>query len=152
MLEFSRLNSSAKNWRKSELFNGANSSSDVPRAAAPEEDSGVMISTLIEDAVEAACLGFDHQSTKQEGTKSAFNDHSATLILDIDDARNPDWQFSVSSGSWRRVCLNIVLNALKYTPSGYIVVSLQKKWGQSKASGERTALVELTVGLHFLLC
>lgn len=133
------------------MFVDGKSISDVPRADAPEEEkAGVMISALIEDAVEAACLGFDHQSTTREGTENAFNDHSATLVLDIEDARNPDWQFFVSSGSWRRVCLNIVLNALKYTPSGYIVVSLQKKWVQGKVRRERTALVELVVGCPHL--
>lgn len=104
-----------------------------------------MISTLIEDAVEAACLGFDDQSTKQQGSSSVYSEQSAMLTLDIDDARNPEWHFCVPSGSWKRICLNVVLNALKYTPTGYIVVTLKKKLVKKKGSRERSALVELVV-------
>lgn len=111
-----------------------------------EVDSGVMISTLTEDAVNAACLGFDHQTTKPDGTSGAGIEHLTVLTLSIDEAQSPDWLLCVASGSWKRIYLNLVLNALKYTPSGYISVTLRKKSVQKKAGRERAALVELVVG------
>ena len=46
------------------------------------------------------------------------------------------------------MCLNLLLNALKYTPNGYIVVTLQKKWLRKMAGRERSALVELVVSFR----
>lgn len=119
--------------------------SDVDITDAPDTESGSMINTLTEDAVNTACLGFDHQSLQSKGSNSADDDHFAVLILNIEDAQNTDWLFSVSSGSWKRVCINLVSNALKYTPSGYIDVTLRKKLLQQKPGKERSALIELVV-------
>lgn len=104
-----------------------------------------MVSTLTEDAVNAACLGFDHQTTRHEGTSSASDENHAVVNLSIDDAQNPDWLLCVPSGSWKRICLNLILNALKYTPSGYISVILRKKSLTKRDGGEQTSLVELVV-------
>lgn len=96
-----------------------------------------MIDMLTEDAVNTACLGFDHQKLQLETNSS----HSATLILNIEDAKGPDWMVSIASGSWKRICINLVSNALKYTPHGYINVTLRKKPLQRKAG----MLVEFVV-------
>lgn len=119
-------------------------SSDVGVADAPDTDSGFMINALTEDAVNAACLGFNHQSLKSK------NSHGAVLILNIEDAQSSDWLFSVASGSWKRVCINLVSNALKYTPSGYINVTLRKSLLQQKPGKQRSALIELVVSWAFI--
>jgi signal transduction histidine kinase len=67
------------------------------------------------------------------------------LILNIEDAKSSDWMFSIASGSWKRICINLVSNALKYTPSGYINVTLRKKPLQRKPGKERGMLVEFVV-------
>lgn len=107
-----------------------------------------MVSTLTEDAVNAACVGFDHQTIKHDGTSGANDEQLPVLSLSIDEAQSPDWLLCVPSGSWKRICLNLILNALKYTPSGYIFVSLRKKSLQKPAGGEQTSLVEFVVGLN----
>lgn len=110
-------------------------------------ESGVLISTLTEEAVNAACQGFKHQSMKQHGTSEHGDEQSAVLTLDIEEPQNPDWLLSLASGSWKRICLNLVVNALKYTPCGYISVSLRKRWLQKRLGREQVALVELVVSL-----
>ena len=104
-----------------------------------------MVNVLTEDAVNTACLGFDHQSLQSKLPSGANGEHFATLILNIEDAQSSDWLFSIASGSWKRICINLVSNALKYTPSGYISVTLRKKVLQRKPGKERSALVELVV-------
>lgn len=107
------------------------------------------ISTLTEDAVTAARLGFEQPSVRSQDLQGVENDHSAVLILNIEDALSPDWMFSVASGSWKRICINLVTNALKYTPSGYINVTLHKMTLKRKPGKPQTALIELVVGrLH----
>lgn len=119
--------------------------SDADIADARDIEPGSMINALTEDAVNAACLGFDHQSLQSKNSHGADDDHFAVLILDIEDAQSLDWLFSVASGSWKRVCINLVSNALKYTPSGYINVTLRKKLLQQRPGKERCALIELVV-------
>ena len=53
--------------------------------------------------------------------------------------------FSIASGSWKRICINLISNALKYTPSGYINVTLRKKLLSRRPGKERDALVEFVV-------
>lgn len=64
-----------------------------------DEESGFMINVLTEDAVNTACLGFDHQSFQSKLSSGANGEHFATLILNIEDAQSPDWLFSIASGS-----------------------------------------------------
>lgn len=109
-----------------------------------------MINSLTEDAVNAACLGFDHQSLPSKRSHGSDDDHFAALILNIEDSRNPDWLFSIASGSWKRICINLVSNALKYTPSGYINVTLRKTWLKRKPGKGRSAMVELMVSYSHL--
>jgi hypothetical protein len=115
-----------------------------------EAESGFNISTLTEEAVTAACLGFDQRRLPPQDLHGANGVHSAVLVLNIDEALGLDWMFSIASGSWKRICINLVSNALKYTPSGYINVTLRKTWLKRKASIPRTALVELVVSLPYI--
>jgi len=117
---------------------------DVSVALASNE-SGTDINILTEDAVTAACLGFDLRILQSRDLHGGDGDHPATLILIIEEALSCDWSFSVASGSWKRICMNLVSNALKYTPSGYILVTLRKTLLKRKPGKQQIALVELTV-------
>ncbi|KAL4986508.1 hypothetical protein BDW68DRAFT_163119 [Aspergillus falconensis] len=84
-----------------------------------------------------------------EGPLSAFNE-SLTVIYDV--APDIQWLFETQAGAWRRVLMNLFGNALKYTQSGYILVSLKASTqaptkGRRLSRGENadTATVTLTV-------
>lgn len=98
-----------------------------------------MVSTLTEDAVNAACLGYKTSDTSDK--------NRAVLSLNIDEAQSPDWLLSVPSGSWKRICLNLISNALKYTPSGYICATLRKKQLDTRDGKEKRSVVEFVVSL-----
>ncbi|OQE25233.1 hypothetical protein PENSTE_c006G08683 [Penicillium steckii] len=46
-----------------------------------------------------------------------------TVIFDIEP--NTEWDFDTHAGAWRRILMNILGNALKYTSSGYIYLGLK---------------------------
>ena len=116
-----------------------------------EVESAFNLSTLTEDAVSAACLGFDQRGQRPQDAHGAETDHPATLILNIAEALSADWMFHVASGSWKRICINLVANALKYTPSGFISVTLGMVGGEGGGHAKRakrkpqTTVVELVV-------
>lgn len=120
-------------------------STTTSETSLPDAESAFMIDMLTEDAVNTACLGFDHQSLQSNTAHGTNSSHSATLILNIEDAKSSDWMVSIASGSWKRICINLVSNALKYTPSGQIVVTLRKRPLPRKPGKERGMLVEFVV-------
>jgi signal transduction histidine kinase len=127
------------------LTGQAGTTASEARAAYADTESGVNISTLTEDAVTAARLGFEQPSVRSQDLCGVETDRSAVLILNIEDALSADWMFSVASGSWKRICINLVTNALKYTPSGYINVTLHKTMLKRKPNKPQNALIELIV-------
>jgi hypothetical protein len=62
-------------------------------------------------------------------------------VLDV--AHEDDWIYCFPVGSWRRIVMNIFGNAIKYTESGHIQVSLRASDG-SRATGAPTT-VTLTI-------
>ncbi|KAF7900871.1 hypothetical protein EAF00_003092 [Botryotinia globosa] len=66
-----------------------------------------------------------------------------SVILDVDHKSN--WTFLTQPGAWKRILMNIFGNALKYTTSGLIKVSLGCKTATSTSSRVNQALVTLTI-------
>ena len=59
------------------------------------------------------------------------------LIITINIGKRPSWVFPVSVGSWKRIVMNLFSNALKYTNTGGIEVSLKVVQRQDKAGKPR---------------
>ncbi|PLN76814.1 hypothetical protein BDW42DRAFT_188434 [Aspergillus taichungensis] len=58
------------------------------------------------------------------GSKPRGNQfHEVTVIFDIQYGAN--WEFFTHAGAWRRILMNVLGNALKYTESGYIYLGLK---------------------------
>jgi Histidine kinase-, DNA gyrase B-, and HSP90-like ATPase len=57
-----------------------------------------------------------------------------SVVLRITDQN--DWKLQSVSGAWRRIIMNILGNALKYTEAGFIEVSLRKLRNESKSTTE----------------
>jgi signal transduction histidine kinase len=96
--------------------------------------SYVPVSGAVMDAGSTAS-GSEAEPTITAKRKSCF------IVLDI--AQQDNWVYSFPIGSWRRIVMNIFGNAIKYTETGHIHVSLRVHDG-SRVTGAPTAVV-LTV-------
>ncbi|OQD87077.1 hypothetical protein PENANT_c006G04209 [Penicillium antarcticum] len=139
---------------------------DPWRPKAPDEVSARLdppvstnIAILTEDVVDSVCLGHSHiqRSTmpidhpigespilsSTPSNKTDFNPN-VEVILDISDN---DWFYNVQPGSLRRIVMNLLGNALKYTKKGLVSVSIQateNSKGRSRRQGLED-MVTLTV-------
>lgn len=83
-------------------------------------DVDVALDQITEEVVETAVYSF----CCSRDTETVLN-RKVAVVLDIDRTPDIDWHCSVALGAWKRICINLVSNALKYTSEGHIRVSLK---------------------------
>lgn len=97
------------------------------------------LDTLIEDVADSLYVG--HRSlinaskiagrylqtgtSMTSGAAKTNNPDDLSVIIQIEDLGS--WNIQSLSGGWRRIVMNILGNAFKFTRSGYIEISLAKK-------------------------
>ncbi|KAG9197266.1 hypothetical protein G6514_001905 [Epicoccum nigrum] len=119
------------NFKSQRLRKGAVKSSKIGRNIVPPAenvsadglkalDTSVALDDVTEDTVISCVASFNY------GRKTNEQTHTPVL-LDIDRSNCKAWHCSLATGGWKRVCINLVTNALKYTPSGSIQVSLKQE-------------------------
>lgn len=101
--------------------------------------SDIDLGTLVEEVMTASIAGHrfrDQFRTGLEidlirGPKTPLPDNGSlsvqnlvTVVCDVQPSVN--WIFSTESGAWRRILMNLLGNALKYTTAGYIYVKLRQ--------------------------
>ncbi|EED14644.1 sensor histidine kinase/response regulator, putative [Talaromyces stipitatus ATCC 10500] len=103
---------------------------------------------LLEDVVNALYTGNLHVSrylgtaTDYEKQKTKQDMGSMSVVLRVADQGN--WKLRSISGSWRRIIMSIFGNALKYTQSGFIEVSLCKFRKEPEISAPEFAHLSVT--------
>ena len=83
-------------------------------------DADVLLDQTTEEVVESTVYSFISSRNKE-----TLKSRRVSVILDIDRSAESNWRCRVASGGWKRICINLVSNALKYTREGYILVSLK---------------------------
>lgn len=83
-------------------------------------EADVALDIVTEEVVESAVYSFCCSRDKQ-----VILDRKVAVILDIDRSLDIDWRCRLPLGGWKRICINLVSNALKYTSEGYIHISLR---------------------------
>ncbi|KIW00177.1 uncharacterized protein PV09_08218 [Verruconis gallopava] len=96
------------------------------------------LSLLVQDVVEAVNLGHMSKTAFQNSQQAHavfttlaelaeaegdFPDHSVIVTVNIE--KRPSWVTKLDPGAWKRIVMNIVGNALKYTRAGHVEVGLK---------------------------
>lgn len=93
-------------------------------------ESQVDIASILEETAASVAASSNQLAKRHPGSRTNLNPTglataqvlSVPIILDIE--QQPTWSFQTEPGSWRRIALNLIGNALKYTTEGHISVKL----------------------------
>ncbi|EME82497.1 uncharacterized protein MYCFIDRAFT_215705 [Pseudocercospora fijiensis CIRAD86] len=102
-------------------------------------DADVALDQVTEEIVETAVYSFCCSRDAESVLK-----RKVAIILDIDRGTDIDWRCCVAVGAWKRICINLVSNALKYTHQGHIRVCLSAKPAMDKKPSEKKKRFNVT--------
>jgi signal transduction histidine kinase len=83
-------------------------------------EMNVVLDDVTEDVVLSSVYSFYYNHDTADNIQTS-------VILDIDRSEGTAWRCQLATGGWKRVCMNLVINALKYTPLGFVHVSLKQR-------------------------
>jgi len=166
VLDFAKINNFTKpkrNERKDER-----SSDERPRSRMMGLSVDIDVSVITEDVIDAVYAGHEFQGNSSlgmtdeasgspsEGLRRSRVNHSDTipdrpalkkgpLAIIVDIGWRSNWNFNTQSGALRRVLMNLVGNALKYTDAGWVKVSLQSKDIRPTSSQSQQSTITIIV-------
>ncbi|OIW25120.1 hypothetical protein CONLIGDRAFT_718019 [Coniochaeta ligniaria NRRL 30616] len=144
----------------------------LPRSSSgmPSLCVDVDLSLLVEDVVDSVFAGHEFQGNSSlvvtdeasgyppEGlrrsngiikedstTRIQHTSKKARIDVVMDIGWRPNWVFSTQSGALRRILMNLFGNALKYTESGWVKVSLQAEDIKSAPSQPQRSVITISV-------
>ncbi|KAI2481136.1 BaeS Signal transduction histidine kinase [Pyrenophora tritici-repentis] len=127
LLEYSKVNSRAGAAQRGGMVS-KHSATNARPSSVP-----VDLVSMVEEVLETVSLGHDYASRIVSGLEQerqrGLDPPSETVSLEpivvtthVEKGR--DWVLPIEQGAWKRILLNVISNALKYTKKGYIDVRL----------------------------
>lgn len=95
---------------------------------------------LTEEVIDSVYAG---RYRTKPSNDSSFLQMAVVVILDI--TWQPDWNFKINVGAFRRVLMNLFSNALKYTDTGFVKVAVTLNHQRSPHEGKSHPTLYLTV-------
>ncbi|KAI4743166.1 hypothetical protein E4T50_06447 [Aureobasidium sp. EXF-12298] len=146
VLDYAKINKLGRNrMKKDAKMNRLASATDSPSESlsiSAEIDLGL----VVEEVVEAVCAGHAfkkmhtgelksregpvitmsrHSSSAKASTADGGNLHEGEIAVLLDVSPRASWMVRTQPGALRRIIMNLLGNALKYTPKGWVAVSLR---------------------------
>ncbi|KFY34081.1 hypothetical protein V494_07075 [Pseudogymnoascus sp. VKM F-4513 (FW-928)] len=93
--------------------------------------------------------GVGNEDTKADpdSPKAAPYAHPVEVILDFEDR---DWMFKIIPGALRRIIMNTVSNAMKFTNSGFVLVQLRVKQADGRQSDPTSRVGQKILALNVI--
>lgn len=83
-------------------------------------------------------------STSDSGSESTTVTKRKACYIVLDMSNEHDWVYCFPIGSWRRIVMNIFGNAVKYTETGHIYVSLRSHESSTATGAPTTVMLTIT--------
>ncbi|TVY78234.1 Autoinducer 2 sensor kinase/phosphatase LuxQ [Lachnellula suecica] len=131
VLDFSKVNRKTKNKSRISKFGGRRKKKIFKQQQPVDNDAedAADMCVLSEEVIESIYAGhsvsksvLDPSSKFKRNSSIISKDLPLTIITDI--GFHPSWTFDMDPGAWSRILMNLFGNAMKYTKSGFIKVSL----------------------------
>ncbi|KAL3442733.1 hypothetical protein BJX65DRAFT_213285 [Aspergillus insuetus] len=143
LLDYAKINT----MTRSDHRNGNGQNRDMksnPEGAVSGSRQDEDLSVLVQEVVEGLLAGAQYQRNGPNSNNNGPQRGSESRLMTIVDIEWKDsWLYSVHSGAWRRVVMNLFGNALKYTNSGYI--QLLMKGDNLTVDGQKKPAVHITI-------
>ncbi|KAH7124866.1 hypothetical protein B0J13DRAFT_565739 [Dactylonectria estremocensis] len=110
--------------------------------------SDVALDRLAEEVIETVTIGHSfHYTAMPQGPRwlPPDTDHVGKVQITVDIDHRKPWVFRTAPGAIRRIIMNILGNALKYTPQGHVKISLKQEKGTPHKGPRKSTTVILTV-------
>jgi signal transduction histidine kinase/CheY-like chemotaxis protein len=154
VLDFSKVVSLERTWRSLKRRKEPIFDSKGMDTLASHLDTYVVtdIAVLVEEVVEGICLGHSYGQNSTASAdqpivlshivpKTSPTHSSVDVIIDV---AHRDWVYSTQPGALRRIIMNLFGNAMKYTDSGRVTLSLEVS-DQSEGISVRQDLKDLII-------
>ncbi|RFU31539.1 hypothetical protein B7463_g4830, partial [Scytalidium lignicola] len=158
VLDFSKVNKKVKHHktkrRKRRSEKGSKDRLDRRGSVVQSLEDVEDLCTISEEVVDSVYAGTSmskryphvrgpHKHSPSNGSVIVPEYPPVQVIMDIQ--WRPNWNFEVDAGAWRRILMNIVSNALKYTDSGFVRLELGVQNDLTSRHGEPQSNVTITL-------
>lgn len=109
---------------------------EVVESVFASQSYGIPYSGLNEDSSSA---GFVSSSRNRHASSRPAKKRKLVLVV-LDIPPQPNWSFHLPAGVWRRIVMNLVGNALKYTETGFIRISIDANKSAPKLHSKETQI------------
>lgn len=128
VLDFSKVNRKSKNKTRLTKKSAKRFKKAKERGIAEDSiDDRSDICVLSEEVIESIYAG---HRVKKHAFGSNTDRHLSTITMDnpvtviVDIEYRNQWAFDIDPGAWRRILMNLFSNAMKYTKTGFIKISI----------------------------
>ncbi|TVY35456.1 Hybrid signal transduction histidine kinase B [Lachnellula subtilissima] len=103
------------------------------------------LSQLVEDVVEGVSVGHTYRRSDNKHDHMGNDGLQMNVLVIVSVDWQTSWNLESDIGSWKRIIMNLFGNALKYTTSGFVRISLRTKTTPADSSRPPQQVITLQI-------